>query len=420
MLIFEALDAGHGDALIVRYPGSQDYQRVLLIDGSAASTGSHYKESYKPLESSILPRLLQIKQDRDKRTKTEDIHSGKEKLVIDLAICTHVHDDHIVGVLELFQMLAGKKTALEGIGKIEVRQLWHNSFSAILEGVDIIVATSAGMQPVSVGQGDKLTKLALEIGVEHNRDVPGTLLAEGQVHENFGPVKMTILNPGREDLENLQAKWAKVPDVKNLTQTVALGDGLTVFPDDNDPFNLSSITMLLEGFGRRLLLTGDQLSENIVDALERVNGPDGKPLKPKGKPFPVDLVKVPHHGSKANVQKRFIDEVPADIYVFSANGKDQNPDPEVLELFLPVAQEREFTMAFTNQDMEYVPQVKEGVRVFPHFTDKTEVKTLSQALEHLRKNMNFKKNVNIEFRGTDNKFSENNPHALIYSFSEKP
>ena len=194
---------------------------------------------------------------------------------------------------------------------------------------------------------------------------------------------------------------------------MALGDGLTVFPDDNDVFNLSSITMLVEGFGRKILLTGDQLSENIVDALERVKDTDGNVLKKKGKPFPVDLIKVPHHGSKANVQKRFIDEVPADIYVFSANGKDQNPDPEVLELFVPVARERKFTMAFTNEDMEYVPQTKKGKEVFPSFTDKTVVKTLTQALDHLRKDEKFRKNVTIEFR-------KPGAHSLVYALTEKP
>lgn len=411
MLIFEALDAGHGDALILRYPGSTDFQRVILIDGSAASTGGHYKDSYKPLKTSILPRLLQIKDEID--ANPNDLHAGDEKLSIDLAICTHVHDDHIVGVLELFQMLAGKKTALPGIEKIEVRNLWHNSFSANLVGVDIIKATSEGMQPVSVGQGDKLTKLAPEVDADHNPDVKGLLLAAGQIYENFGPVEITILNPGREDLEKLKADWEEQVGPVSGPQTVALGDGLTVFPDDNDIFNLSSITMLVEGFGRKILLTGDQLSEHIVDALERVNDKNGNVLKKKGKPFPVDLIKVPHHGSKANVQKRFIDEVPADIYVFSANGKDQNPDPEVLELFVPVAQERKFTMAFTNEDMEYVPQTKNSVKIDPRFTDNFEVKTLTQALNHLRKDEKFKQNVTIEFR-------KPGEHSLIYALTEKP
>jgi hypothetical protein len=173
--------------------------------------------------------------------------------------------------------------------------------------------------------------------------------------------------------------------------------------------------MLLEGFGRKILITGDQLSEHTVDALEGLKDAAGKPLKEKGKQFHVDLIKVPHHGSKANVQKRFIDEVTADIYVFSANGKDQNPDPEVLELFLPAARTRKFTMGFTNGDMEYVPMTKGGQKILPSFTDGKQVETLQQALEHLSQDPQFKENVNIEFRGAPgNKLAEQNEHALIY------
>jgi hypothetical protein len=419
MLTFEALDAGHGDALIIRFPSpdSLKYERVLVIDGGPSMTGQHYKEGFSPLETSILPRLTQIREERDKRPVEQDKQSGKPELLIDLVVCTHVHDDHIVGVMNLFAMLAKRKPNLPGADKLIVRQLWHNSFSAVLEGVDIVKATAAGIQPAAVGQGDKLTKFAIEAKIPVNKGIAGTLVAQGQVIDTFRPLRITILNPGAAELQELKELWKKESKVKSATGVVpqGLGDGAITFDEDSDAFNLSSITMLLEGFDRRILLTGDQLSEHIVDALEGLKDEHGNPLKEKGKPFHVDLIKVPHHGSKANVQKRFVDEVTADIYVFSANGKDQNPDPEVLELFLPVAQKREFTMAFTNRDMEYVPQTKNGKKVFPAFTDKTEVKTLIEALEHLSKDKNFKKNVNIEFRGAkNNKFAVKNEHALIY------
>ena len=65
-------------------------------------------------------------------------------------------------------------------------------------------------------------------------------------------------------------------------------------------------------------------------------------------------MKVPHHGSTANVQPEFVSAVTADVYLFSANGKDQNPDPPVLELIAREAKKgRKFTMAFTNGNMIY-------------------------------------------------------------------
>ena len=416
-IVFEAMDAGHGDALLVRYPGTTDYEKIIWIDGGPASTGSHYKEAFNPLEISILPRLLQIKEEIDARGPEKDANAGLEELPLELAVCTHVHDDHIVGVLQFFKEKARNPVKLPGVKSLVVRELWHNSFSATLAGVDIIKATVSEIQKQSIGQGDALTQLADDFNTGVNLNIPGLLVAQGQVFE-FPPMTITILNPGAKELAKLKETWDKESKTKAAPagiQPSALGDGTVVFDNDDDEFNLSSITMLLEGFGRKILLTGDQLSENIVEALEGLNGNDGKPLKEKGKCSHFDIIKVPHHGSKANVQKRFVDEVTADIYVFSANGNDQNPDPEVLELFIAAAQKRKFIMGFTNGDFKY----KKRKGKLPTFTDGTEVATLAEAIEHLRAASDkFAANVTIEFRGGDKQTAVKNEHALIYELSD--
>ena len=46
--------------------------------------------------------------------------------------------------------------------------------------------------------------------------------------------------------------------------------------------------------------------------------------------FHVDVMKVPHHGSARNASRKFFSQVTADVYVFSANGKDGNPDMPTL------------------------------------------------------------------------------------------
>ncbi len=417
-IIFEAMDAGHGDAILVRYPGTTDYEKIIWIDGGPASTGSHYKAAFNPFNASILPRLLQIKAEIDARGTDKDANAGKEELPLELAVCTHVHDDHIVGVLQFFKEKSRKPIKTADVKKFEIRQLWHNSFSKTLVGADILQATAKGVQPVSVGQGDMLTKLAAVFNTELNPEAAGSLVAQGQVFE-FPPVTVTVLNPGADDLAKLKKTWDESgkEEAAGGIQPEALGDGTVLFNNDNDEFNLSSITMLMEGFGRRLLLTGDQLSENIVDALEGLKDKKGKPLKEKGKPVHFDLIKVPHHGSKANVQKRFVDEVTADIYVFSANGNDQNPDPEVLELFIAAAKDRKFIMGFTNGDFKYKPRKGK----FPAFTDGTIVKTLKDAIKHLQTDSkDFRDNVTIEVRGGENQRAMPNQHALIYELPAKP
>ena len=47
-------------------------------------------------------------------------------------------------------------------------------------------------------------------------------------------------------------------------------------------------------------------------------------LGPEGR-LHVDILKVPHHGSERNISETFFDIVTADVYVISANGRDDNP-----------------------------------------------------------------------------------------------
>ena len=246
----------------------------------------------------------------------------------------------------------------------------------------------------------------------------GNLIAAGHIAKGFGAVgdgaqgshslQIIVLNPGKEELVDLKKEWAKKS--KLVAPGTPLSSGgvpaIKEFSEDNSVLNLSSITMLIEWKKHRILLTGDQRGDFVLRSLE------AKGLKKKDKPFHVNILKVPHHGSKANVQKKFIAGVTADIYVFSANGKDQNPDPEVLEIVAgEAAKGRKFTMAFTNGDMNYVPL--DGV--LPSFVKgPQEIKTLAEAITHLKTMEGVAENVNFEFRGANNRLAVKNEHALIY------
>ena len=213
--------------------------------------------------------------------------------------------------------------------KVDGSRLWFNSFSDLLGDAVDIEAALAGV-PVqavaaSVGQGENTTRFALACGAEINADAPGTLIAVGQQPKDLQPAKVTILNPGERSLTRLRKeRLKKVEEMKKKGPTgVPAGAGGDSSAPDNAIANLSSIVMLVEAFGRRVLLTGDHFSLDILDGLESAQ------RWKKGQTFHVDIMKVPHHGSTANVQSEFVAAITADIYVFSANGKDQNPDPPV-------------------------------------------------------------------------------------------
>ncbi len=61
----------------------------------------------------------------------------------------------------------------------------------------------------------------------------------------------------------------------------------------------------------------------------------------------VDILKFPHHGSFRNMKKEFLENVTADHYVISADGRDDNPDEATLDMIVETVTKG--TIYFTNR-----------------------------------------------------------------------
>jgi beta-lactamase superfamily II metal-dependent hydrolase len=106
------------------------------------------------------------------------------------------------------------------------------------------------------------------------------------------------------------------------------GDGqaaLAAFTDTSAP-NLSSIVVQVKNGARTLLLTGDARGDFILEGLKAAK------LLKANKPYVVDLLKVPHHGSDRNMTQEFFEQVHATHYVFSGDGEHGNPERETLQM----------------------------------------------------------------------------------------
>jgi hypothetical protein len=90
-------------------------------------------------------------------------------------------------------------------------------------------------------------------------------------------------------------------------------------PADNSAANGSSIALLVEYADRRLFLTGDAHADTLIEGIDRLVG--------KGETLTVDVLKLPHHGSKANVTRELLRRVRATTYVFSTDGSGNQRHP---------------------------------------------------------------------------------------------
>jgi beta-lactamase superfamily II metal-dependent hydrolase len=321
------LQAQFGDCLLVDCPDREQVRHILVDGGPGGTYGASLRV--------ILTRLA--------------ARGGS----VDLAVLSHIDNDHILGLLDYMQELrdsrAGQRGALPRVGS-----LWHNSFSVAAGGADVAplarqilaqiesAAPRRGLAAVvsGVAEGDALAALAQDLRVPRNANFgEGQVLADGADPIRLGDVTIHVAGPSRPILDQLREEWL---EWQRKHGDLAGARRAAVAADRSVP-NLSSITMLVQWKGRRLLLTGDGRGEQVTEGLAVAGLLDGGVIH-------VSMLKMPHHGSARNVSPAFLRTVTADRYVFSANGRYGNPDLQCLIWTVEAAREagRRVELLFTN------------------------------------------------------------------------
>jgi beta-lactamase superfamily II metal-dependent hydrolase len=378
MVILEALNAFYGDCLVLRYPGPDGKERLWIVDGGpkAETVGGKKIATWKDV---LLPRLKEI--------------NPATPLPVALGMVSHIDDDHIFGVQKLTNQL---RAVLPAKGAVEFSRFWFNSFDKIVgpkpAGLSAETeAETASLQSLastqnlpgvddehaqaimeSIAQGNLLAGDLRTLNLQGNNPVNDLIVAKpGQAALNIEGAKVTVLGPLQTRLDKLRDSWAKAlqkPD-KGARQQALEDLFLPKKSQDKSVPNLSSIVVLVEVGGKRLLLTGDAHGDDIVEAWSEIGL--------GALPATVDVLKMPHHGSIRNCTEKFLRAFVAKHYVFSANGKFDNPDAPTLEALVEIHGNRDIVLHFTNEDVTWEETQK---------VQKTgaKVKNLNEMLQALR------------------------------------
>lgn len=333
--------ARKGDCLIIHY-GTKEKPGLILIDGGPSNV-------YRP---HLKPRLEQIRQTRKL--------ASSDPLDVDLLMVSHIDDDHINGILELMKELVEAKKAQQP-QPVRVRNFWHNTFDDLLAGNSqpVIQSVTAafgaaslrgepeieGLDPhtamvlASVGQGLRLRDDARFLQLPINsrfkdRLIVATAGQKVDLNDQSG-LQFTIVGPMQAELDNLRKDHEEF--MKKAHRTPAALASFT----DTSVANLSSIVVLAELNGKKILLTGDARGDKILEGLELTDL-----LKPGGK-MHVDILKGPHHGSDRNIDSIFFQRITADHYVFSGDGEHGNPERETLQMLRNARAGNDFTVHLT-------------------------------------------------------------------------
>ncbi len=306
MIRLTMLPGEDGDCLLLEW-GDEAAVHRMLIDGGRAGSYDRVKEYLAT-------------------------HVGDAGL--DVVVLTHVDQDHILGVLKLF----------DDPDRVPVRDVWFNGFNHL---------TDTPFESFGGADGELLTTHLLTGQIPWNRAFGTRAIEIGRTPIAIDDeTKITILSPTRELLEGLVPSWEanclkhgllpgqdpKEPgpagfeafgdDVEDVSELdiVALADER--FTRDSSRANRSSIAFLFEHHGIRLLFTGDADDPQLVTAVTELLGDGEARLR-------LDTMKVAHHGSRKNLSRELLDLVACDCYLISTSGaRHSHPDPVAMARIL--------------------------------------------------------------------------------------
>lgn len=379
MVTLEALNALYGDCLVLRYSGPDNKERLWIIDGGPKSETVDGKK-LAVWKDVLLPRLKEI--------------NSATPLPIALGMVSHIDDDHINGIQKLTSTLVAVTPARPAA--VKFARFWFNSFDKLVGPKPAGLAgeaATASLQALvseenlpgvddehaqlimqSVGQGITLATDLRSLQLDGNDPIAGgfVMAKKGQKKFAIEGADVTVIGPLESRLEGLRKAWAKAlkKPTKKARQAALQELFLPNKALDKSVPNLSSIVVLVEVGGRKLLLTGDANGNDVVAAW--------KELGLGTKPATIDLLKMPHHGSIRNTSEAFLEFFIANHYVFSANGKYDNPDAPTLEALVKMHGKRKIVLHFTNEDVVWAKPYKLE-------KDKTKVRNLDEMLTALRK-----------------------------------
>jgi hypothetical protein len=355
----EVRRARKGDCLLLHF-GSKDDPGLVLIDGGP-------KGVYKP---HLKPRLEEIRTARGL--------SHEDSLPVDLLMVSHIDDDHIQGILDLTKEMVEAQDERKP-RMLRVLSLWHNSFDEIIGNkpeeltaafrsqfgpaaasgelpADATIEAGDGREIsrevvvdnlkvlASIEQGYRLRNDAEKLDFPRNPEFSGKLImatvgAKG-IEMGRG-LTFTVVGPMKPEVEALRKKhdeWLRLLKEKGRRPAEALA----AYVDKSIP-NLSSLVLVAEAGGKRMLLTGDARGDKIIEGLQLAGilAAGGRST------MHVDLIKVPHHGSSNNLERSFFERITADHYVFSGDGEYGNPERKALEMLFDARGNAEFMLHLT-------------------------------------------------------------------------
>ncbi len=295
-----------GDAILIRF--LDEYQRptVIVVDGGYSETGEKIIEYLKSLNISV----------------------------IDLVINTHPDIDHILGLIRLFE------EPTFTINKLIMNRPWRDS--------NITADFFADRRITDKSVNKRMTeafKYAYQLEQAAIAKIGENSIIHPVVGNNYFGC-LTILSPSKDLYRSKLLESDKTPTTvdddsnnksfaRTMKKLVRYIKGFMFWRnEDTTPINETSIVSLLSMPDKDYLLTADAGKNGLKEALDYKDSHFGLAYKS------IDVLQLPHHGSRKNVTPALIQRIGAKDYIISCppNGLDSHhPSRRMVNMVLEKA-----------------------------------------------------------------------------------
>lgn len=295
-----------GDAASIRFLGDDHKYHNIFID-------SGYSRTFRYALEDAINAII------DKGEK------------IDLWIISHIHDDHIGGIVKYID------TIVNGEYEDIVDQFLYNP----PRENQLVTKPAKDISSVmSIDQGDFLYNYLKSLNKLQKFDIVSSTNSM-----NLYGLSITVLSPNIDKLGKLRKKYKsgqkalEKEEDEMISMAVARKENdyhlkledfdLKKWKEDDSVENGSSISLLTEFENKKILWLADAHPNDVANSLERMGYSETNRVD-------CNWVKVTHHGSKGNNSDRLFSMINCQNYLFSVNGENKHklPDKECIARLL--------------------------------------------------------------------------------------
>ncbi len=295
MVKLTMFQAGQGDFFWLAYGEENDLHHIL-IDSGEKSTSAQYRGTLSAIKN--------------------------RNQLVDAVIFTHIDNDHIMGALRALADMSEEELPV-------IRAVYFNTGNAICNMQEITKKDKPEEMPlVESGSGQYSVKGALSLcqllDAKGLRNVLKEYTIQGDRIYLSGGAELDIISPGRKELEKYILEWDKEAKQSEKSGGQCRTDGPatecrkniedcldSVYVEDSSPTNGSSLAFIFQYESVRIAFLGDAYPSVCADGIKK--------FFKEG--VEVDMIKLAHHGSGANISDELLELIRSERYLLSTTGK---------------------------------------------------------------------------------------------------